>query len=130
MKKYLLLFVLVSGFSFAQETQKEYAKLSKEELIAKINSKDKEIKSLKEKLESEKTAKEKVIAEGLSIGAETTDENQKAVREFLSITKRFTIQGFMMSQYIMTEIKPYSLIPGSYNGEVLISSISNMKIDG
>jgi len=80
------------------------------------------------KLES--TAKEKVIAEGLSIGAETTDENQKAVREFLSITKRFTIQGFMMSQYIMTEIKPYSLIPGSYNGEVLISSISNMKIDG
>jgi len=84
----------------------------------------------KEKVIAEGLSKEKVIAEGLSIGAETTDENQKAVREFLSITKRFTIQGFMMSQYIMTEIKPYSLIPGSYNGEVLISSISNMKIDG
>jgi hypothetical protein len=56
MKKYLLLFVLVSGFSFAQETQKEYAKLSKEELITKINSKDKEIKSLQEKLKSEKKA--------------------------------------------------------------------------
>ena len=78
----------------------------------------------------EAAVKEKVITEGLLIGADTTDENQKAVREFLSITKRFTIQGFMMSQYIMTEIKPYSLIPGSYNGEVLISSISNMKIDG
>lgn len=56
MKNYLLLIVLVTGFSFAQEKEKEYAKLSKEELITKINSKDKEIKSLQEKLKSEKKA--------------------------------------------------------------------------
>lgn len=79
------------------------------------------------KLES--AEKEKVVAQGLSIGADA-DENQKIIQEFLSITKRFTIQGFMMSEYIMTEVKPYSLIPGKYNGEVLISSISNMKING
>ncbi|MBN8651332.1 MAG: gluconate 2-dehydrogenase subunit 3 family protein [Cytophagales bacterium] len=78
----------------------------------------------------EPTAKEKVITEGLAIAADTTDENLKSIREFLSITKRFTIQGFMMSEYMMTEVKPYSLIPGSYNGEVLISSISNTKING
>jgi hypothetical protein len=58
MKNYLLLIVLVTGFSFAQEKEKEYAKLNKGELIAKINSKDEEIISLKKKLESEKTAKE------------------------------------------------------------------------
>lgn len=80
------------------------------------------------KLES--VEKEKVLTEGLAIAANTTDENQKAIREFLSLTKRFTIQGFMMSEYIMTGVKPYSLIPGRYNGEVLISSISNMKING
>ncbi|MBX2895490.1 MAG: gluconate 2-dehydrogenase subunit 3 family protein [Cyclobacteriaceae bacterium] len=75
------------------------------------------------------TEKEKVVTQGLSIGA-GADENQKTIHEFLSITKRFTIQGFMMSEYIMTEVKPYSLIPGKYNGEVLISSISNLKING
>lgn len=80
------------------------------------------------KLES--AEKEKVITEGLLIEADTTDESKKAVRAFLSVTKSFTIQGFMASQYIMTEVKPYSLIPGTYNGEVLISSISNMKING
>jgi hypothetical protein len=73
--------------------------------------------------------KEKVVIEGLSIGVDA-DENLKPIREFLSITKRFTIQGFMMSEYIQTEIKPHSLIPGKYNGEVLISSISNLKING
>lgn len=74
--------------------------------------------------------KEKVIAEGLAIDEDSADETGKAVRSFLSIAKRLTIQGFMMSEYIQTEVKPYSLIPGSYNGEVLISSISNMKING
>lgn len=73
--------------------------------------------------------KEKVVLQGLSDVAET-GENREAIHTFLSITKQFTIQGFMMSEYIMTEIKPYSLIPGTYRGEVLISSISNMKING
>lgn len=76
------------------------------------------------KLEQE--AKEKVVTEGLA----TANEDQKAIRDFLLLTKRFTIQGFMMSEYIMTEIKPYNIIPGNYNGAVLISSISNEKIDG
>lgn len=78
----------------------------------------------------EPATKEKVVTEGLAIPEETSDENLKSVHRFLATTKRFTIQGFMMSEYIMTEVKPYSLIPGKYNGEVLISSISNIKING
>jgi len=59
-----------------------------------------------------------------------TRENEDAVRECLQITKRFTIQGFMMSQYIQTEIKPYQLIPGEYQGAVLVSDIKKEIIHG
>lgn len=78
----------------------------------------------------EASEKEKVIVQGLAISHDSTDETEKAIRAFLSLTKRFTIQGYMMSEYIMTQVKPYSLIPGEYNGAVLISSISNLKING
>lgn len=60
----------------------------------------------------------------------TARENEKAVLEFLKTTKRFTIQGFMMSQYIMTEVKPYEMIPGSYKGAVLLSDIKKEIIHG
>jgi hypothetical protein len=62
--------------------------------------------------------------------AKIEHENQKAVLEFLKITKRFTTQGFMMSQYIMTEIKPYKMIPGEYKGAVLVSDIKKEIIHG
>ncbi|SDY48397.1 Gluconate 2-dehydrogenase subunit 3 [Rhodonellum ikkaensis] len=57
-------------------------------------------------------------------------EEDKTIRAFLNTTKRFTIQGFMMSEYIMTNVKPYSLIPGDYNGEVLIADLKSEKING
>ena len=125
MKKYLLLFVLVSGFSFAQETQKEYAKLSKEELIAKINSKDKEIKSLKEKLESEKTAKDKVIpkqnnAENLEIAAlkksikETNAVFLKEIFDNKYVNKPYFMDTDLASEDITTRIE---------NSNVLIRGI-------
>lgn len=78
----------------------------------------------------EAAEKEKVVAQGMAIPDESTDETEKAIRTFLTLTKRFTIQGYMMSEYIMTQVKPYSLIPGEYSGAVLISSISNLKING
>jgi hypothetical protein len=49
---------------------------------------------------------------------------------FLSSTKRFTIQGYMVSEYIQTEIIPYSLIPGEYNGAVLIADIQKTRVNG
>lgn len=44
-----------------------------------------------------------------------------AVKSFLSMTKRYTIQGFLTSQYVMTEVLPYKLVPGSFDGCVKIS---------
>lgn len=36
------------------------------------------------------------------------------LQDFIQTTKKLTIQGYMMSQFIMTEIMPYKLIPGAY----------------
>lgn len=57
-------------------------------------------------------------------------ENEHAVPAFLRITKRFTTQGFMMSQYIQTEVKPYEMIPGPYRGDVLLTDIKKEIIHG
>jgi hypothetical protein len=70
--------------------------------------------------------KEALLLEGLS----TEEESQKTFRDFLQITKRFTIQGFMASEYMQTEVKPYSLIPGDYQGDVLIAELKTEKING
>ena len=37
------------------------------------------------------------------------------IQYFLSLTKQFTITGYMQSQFIMTEVMPYKLVPGTYN---------------
>lgn len=37
-------------------------------------------------------------------------------RECLSITKQYTIQGFLNSEYVMTEELPYQLVPGHFDG--------------
>jgi len=77
--------------------------------------------------------KETFLLQGLALtGDETTSEGKllAQVGYFLSSTKRFTIQGYMASEYIQTEIIPYSLIPGEYNGAVLIADIQNTRVNG
>jgi hypothetical protein len=60
----------------------------------------------------------------------TERENEQAVPDFLKIAKRFTIQGFMMSQYIQTEVKPFKLIPDHYEKTVLVRDIKKEIIHG
>lgn len=42
------------------------------------------------------------------------------IRKFLLLTKRYTIQGFLQSEFIMTEINPYQLVPGHFDGCVSV----------
>ncbi|WP_373497026.1 gluconate 2-dehydrogenase subunit 3 family protein, partial [Aquiflexum sp.] len=70
--------------------------------------------------------REALVLEGLS----TEEESLQAIKQFLQTTKRFTIQGFMASEYMQTEVKPYSLIPGEYKGDVLIADLKPEKING
>lgn len=74
----------------------------------------------------ERMEKEEVVQTGL----EEESEDKNDLRGFLGTTKRFTIQGFLLSEYMQTEVKPYSLIPGDYQGEVLIESLKKEKLNG
>ncbi len=66
----------------------------------------------------------------LKTGLATEAEEEMEIRSFLDTTKRFTIQGFLMSEYMMTGVNPYSLIPEKYNGEVLIADLKTEKLNG
>lgn len=45
------------------------------------------------------------------------DENaDEDLKQFFSITKRRAIQGYLNSQYVMTNLVKYELVPGRYNG--------------
>lgn len=66
----------------------------------------------------------------LKTGLTSEGDGENDIRQFLNTTKRFTIQGFMMSEYMMSDVKPYSLIPEKYNGEVLIADLKTEKING
>lgn len=63
-------------------------------------------------------------------GSKLEGEETKSLTYFLNTTKRFTIQGYMASEYIQSEIMPYSLIPGEYNGAVLITDLQKPRING
>jgi hypothetical protein len=60
--------------------------------------------------------KEKVLSDIMA--SDDADESSrpglKEVKSFLGVTKRFTIQGYMSSQYIMTEKFPYKHVPGPF----------------
>ncbi|WP_439489300.1 gluconate 2-dehydrogenase subunit 3 family protein [Algoriphagus sp.] len=77
-----------------------------------------------EKLDTKE--KEDLIQQGLI----REEEKNKALSYFLNTTKRLTMQGYMASEYIQTDVIPYSLIPGTYNGAVLISDIQKPRING
>ena len=76
--------------------------------------------------------KEELILAGTKLEEDESPEGKEKanISYFLNSTKRFTIQGYMASEYIQTEIIPYSLIPGEYNGAVLITDLQKPHING
>lgn len=76
--------------------------------------------------------KEELILNGTKLEGDTTEEGKTKTNlsYFLNSTKRLTIQGYMASEYIQSEVIPYSLIPGEYNGAVLISDLQKPRING
>lgn len=76
--------------------------------------------------------KEAVVLAGTKLEGNDSEEGKMktAVAYFLNSTKRMTIQGYMASEYIQSEVIPYSLIPGEYNGAVLISDLQKTRVNG
>lgn len=76
--------------------------------------------------------KENLIQNGLDLkpAEDESGAEDRAVSYFLNTTKRLTMQGYMASEYIQTEVIPYSLIPGPYNGAVLLTETQKPRING
>lgn len=65
-------------------------------------------------IEGSQVFREQVLAE-LQITDKASDHTSPAdIREFLSLTKHYTILGFRNSEYVMTELFPYNLVPGPF----------------
>jgi hypothetical protein len=52
------------------------------------------------------------------------------VQYFVAETKGTTIWGFMQSEHVMTNIMPYSLVPGSSSGCVDVDPSKRVNING
>jgi hypothetical protein len=85
-----------------------------------------QIKSVSGKSFQKLTQEERVNALTAIVETNETDldPHKKDVISFIEITKHFTILGYMNSEYIMTEVMPYSLVPGTYG---LCETIDNDK---
>lgn len=56
--------------------------------------------------------------------------NMEDLQYFLSSTKQFTLQGYLNSEYFMTEIMPYELIPRGFQGERIIDQSEKINTNG
>ncbi len=54
--------------------------------------------------------------EELLLRIQKEKDTPEAIRKWYGITKSRTIQGYMNSKYVMTDLAKYELVPGRYNG--------------
>ena len=72
--------------------------------------------------------KRKVFLEGIERKMKDEQANGKLspLSSFYATTKRYTIQGFTNSEYIMTHQLPYNMLPGKFIGCVPITDKNNI----
>lgn len=68
--------------------------------------------------------------EGKSENLQKDNPERENLKFFLNTTKRFTLQGYLTSQYFMTEVMPYEMIPGGFQGEKMIQPSEKINING
>lgn len=69
---------------------------------------------------------EKVFTETVN----TESDDLADFRHFLNTSKRFALQGYLSSEYYMTEVMPYNMIPGGFQGEKRIDPLEKINING
>ena len=55
------------------------------------------------------------------------DGKENQLPAFYSIAKRHTIRGYLSSEYIMTNVLVYNMIPGRYNGCIEIKDKNDLQ---
>lgn len=58
------------------------------------------------------------------------DSELASTKAFLGITKRYALQGYLTSEYYLTEIMPYKMIPGGFKGSKLVSELERINPNG
>lgn len=71
---------------------------------------------------------EKTLNEILQI--ETESDELDELKYFFNTTKGFTLHGYLTSEYFMTEIMPYKMIPGGFEGEKIIDPTEKINTNG
>jgi hypothetical protein len=56
-----------------------------------------------------------------------TDGKENQFPAFYSLTKKHTVQGYLSSEYIMTNVLVHNMIPGRYNGCVEIKDKNDIQ---
>jgi len=94
---------------------KKFEAFAEEHLSASLNQKG-------------QTANEKLLADLMQLEdvPQEAQSSLKDVQAFLAIAKRYTVQGYMSSQYFMTEKFPYKLVPGAYQACVSTDGLTVM----
>jgi hypothetical protein len=97
------------------------AKADQENYVKGLKAFDDTCKTVAGKAFTKATVEERTdILKKLEASRDTLPEDVKA---FYSATRRYVIQGYTASQYFMTDVKPYQLIPGpNFKGCVKVNS--------
>jgi len=73
---------------------------------------------------------ESLITAVLNAKGDQEDDHKKDAKFFLETTKELLIQGYMKSEYVMTEIMPYDMAPGGFSGKVKVIEGEKINIYG
>ncbi len=74
--------------------------------------------------------REDVLTSILKLNIEAKNSSDNDLNFFVSQSKGLTSYGFMQSEYIMKEIMPYSLIPGTYGPCETIDNSKRINVNG
>lgn len=129
MKKITFLLIILSSSLFAQQ---DYSKLSKEELILIINTKEKEIKKINESLEKEKSENKQKTTDGRSKSDKEITKLKKTVKETNSTFLREIFDNKYIkneSYFKDTDLTNEDNTKKFENSNVLINSIMVDELD-
>lgn len=74
--------------------------------------------------------RDEVLIGILAIDLNEATDSDKALNLFVNITKNLTSYGYMQSEYIMKEVMPYTLIPGSYGPCETVDNTKRINVNG
>lgn len=105
---------------------------SKESYLIGLNNFDNSIKNISGKRFAKLKPEERIktLSGILEKADDTMGSFDKDLINFIQTSKNFTTLGYMRSEYIMTEVMPYTLIPGTYGPCETVDNSKRINING